>query len=147
MKNLFSKRDRKAESLAVGEFAHAHKDLIIIVADPADDSIFVAYNDRFTSGRIRTADGKEARIVRDLMSTSKFFDSNIDRFLMGLADVLQVKRLSFGVNNFLQYLDGALYNISMRHRKKQPAAGEGSLPSPLQPDAAGRLREVEDISK
>lgn len=137
MKNPF-KRDRKAKSIEVGEFAHQHKDLIIIVADPKDDTIFVAYNDRFAAGRIKTEQGTDARIIRDLMRSSRLFDSQIDRFLMGLMDVLKVNRFSRGVNNFLQYIDGALYNISQRHREKftgTPPAG--SVESPLNAESVG----------
>jgi len=131
MKGFFTK-DKKKEAIAVGEFAHQNKHLIVIVADPKDDTIFVAYNDNFVSGRIRGMEGDKVHIVRDLMTSARLFDSEIDRFLMGLVEVLKIRRLSAGVNNFLQYLDGALYNISRRHREK--AASEvpkGSIKSPL----------------
>lgn len=127
MPKMLFQKDKKEESIAVGEFAHQHKNLIVIVADPEDDTIFVAFNDRFASGKIKTTDGKNARVVRDLMRTSDLFSSNIDRFLMSLVEVLRVRHMNAGVNNVLQYLDGALYNISQRHRmavKGGPARGE-----------------------
>lgn len=132
MRGLFTKRSKENEAIAVGEFAHQNKHLIVIVADPKDDSIFVAYNDNFVSGRIRGIEGDKVHIVRDLMASARLFDSEIDRFLMGLMEVLKVRRLSAGVNNFLQYLDGALYNISRRHREKVATdVPEGSIKSPL----------------
>lgn len=132
MKGLFTKNKKEAEAIAVGEFAHQNKHLIVIVADPKDDTIFVAYNDSFVSGRIRGMEGDKVHILRDLMASARLFDSEIDRFLMGLVEVLKIRRLSVGVNNFLQYLDGALYNISRRHREKVLTdVPEGSVKSPL----------------
>lgn len=148
LKNLFDPTTRKkSDSVAVGEFAHQHKDLIIIVADPKDDTIFVAYKDRFASGRIRVPEGKDARVIRDMMKNSRLFDSEIDRFLMSLVDVLKINRLSFGVNNFLQFLDGALYNISQRHRKAAKGGPiEGAIKSPYV-KAAGRSGVEGDLNK
>lgn len=134
----FSRKRNTEQKVAVGEFAHQNPDLIVIVADPKDDTIFVAYNDRFVSGRIRTEQGTDARIIKDLMRTSRLFDSQIDRFLMGLMDVLKVSQMSVGVNNFLQFIDGALYNISQRHREKFTGhPREGSVKSPLNADSVG----------
>lgn len=143
MLGLFTKNRKKEEAISIGEFAHQHKNLIIIVADPKDDTIFAAYNDRFASGKLKTSAGKDARIIRDMMANTALFDSNIDRFLMGLTDVLKIRRLSYGVNNFLQYLDGALYNIAMKHRKNAAAeVPKGSIPSPL-----GTAADVVDPGK
>lgn len=134
MNIFFWNRARRTheQKVAVGEFAHQNPDLIVIIADPKDDTVFVAYDDRFVSGRMKTEQGTDARILKDLMRSSRLFDSQIDRFLMGLMDVLKVRRMTYGVNNLLQFIDGALYNISQRHREKftgQPH--EGSVESPL----------------
>lgn len=134
MLGIFSSKKKAAEqSISIGEFAHQHKDLIVIVADPKDDTIFVAYNDRFSSGRLKTSAGSNAHIVAGLMKSANLFDSNIDRFLMGLVDVLKIRHMSFAVNNFIQYLDGALYNISKSHRGKVAAdvPENGAIKSPL----------------
>lgn len=134
-------KKKELESIAVGEFAHQHKDLIIIVADPADDTIFVSYNDKFASGKIKTTEGKHAFVLKGLMETSDLFETNIDRFVASLVDVMKIKRMSVGMNNFLQYIDGALYNISNKHRKSAKGGPQdGAVKSPVSmADLKGRI--------
>ena len=127
-------QDVRKEALEIREFAHARKNQIVIVADPKDDRIFVGYNDRFVTGRIKTEKGDSAKILQDMMKSSALFDSHIDRFLMGLSNVMRFRKLTHGVNNFLQFLDGALYNISQRHREKTKTSAKekGLVKSPIQ---------------
>lgn len=128
---------RQKQRYEVGEFAHANKNLLVIVADPADDSIFVAYKDQFVGGRIKGKTGDPSGVVKDLLRHTTF-ERRVDSFLLGLADSLVLKKLSSGANNFLQFLDGALFNIAQRHRDSVP---KGSILSPIQPEKVEPGRE------
>lgn len=132
MRMLEFLKNRSRQNYEVGEFAHANENLIIIAMDPKDDSIFVAYNNRFVGGRIKNADGKKAHIVKDLLKHS-LFDSTVDGVLMSLMDTFKIRRLTAGVNNVMQFLDGALYKIAQSHRKNTKSAGvpDGAVKSPL----------------
>lgn len=138
------RRDQKKQRYEVGEFAHANSNLLVIVMDPKDDSIFCAYNNRVAGGRIKMPDGKQSHVVRDLLKQSRFA-SNIDGTLMSIMDTLQLRRLSWSVNNVLQFIDGALWNISRRHvhKIKEARLPEGTEKSPLQPeDLVGPRKEL-----
>ena len=135
--NLFNKKvaDEKLR-LEIGEFAHANKNLLIIIADPKDDTIYVTYKDKFVSGRIKTSEGGRVHLVSDVLNAS-VFHKEIDRFLMSIMETLQIRRMTAGLNNFLQFIDGALFNLSMRHRGKSPTAApkseveKGAIKSPF----------------
>lgn len=127
-------KDKK--NIQIGEFAHQNKKMIIIVADPKDDTIFVSYNDRMVSGRIRDNKGDNIHILKDLLKHSAF-DSGIDKFLMSIVDVMKINKLSIGVNNFLHFIDGALYNISKRHRENKKKE-DGLIKSPITMQDLGR---------
>lgn len=133
MFNPFKKKNNSERNLLVGEFAHAQPDMIIIVADPKDDTIFVAYNNKFVSGRIRSAEGNKIHIVNDVLKQSTF-NGGIDKFIMALVDIMKIKKLTSGVNNFLQFIDGSLYNLSQRHRSnviaKMDTPKPGAIKSP-----------------
>lgn len=131
LRNLFF-RDRTKQRYEVGEFAHANANLLIIVMDPKDDTIFVAHNNRFVGGKIKAPDGQHAHIVDDVLRSSSAFKKRIDGVLMAIMDTLRIRRLSYGVNNVLQFIDGALFNIAQRHVKKQSVGmPEGTVESPL----------------
>lgn len=95
---------------------HANKDLLIIVADPKDDSVFVSYNDKHAGGKIASLKGDKPRLVKNILKSSGF-DRHIDDFLISLAEAIGVKKL-VDANNFLQFLDGALFNLAKRSRTK-----------------------------
>lgn len=139
MRIPFLKQNRTAQSVAVGEFAHQHSNLLVIVADPADDTVFVAFKDQFVGGRIKDRDGKNIGIIKDMLNASTF-ESRVDSFLLGLADAIKLRKLTAGANNVLQFLDGALFNIAQRHRQ----AEGGRVLSTLQPDPVepGRVKEI-----
>ncbi len=105
----------KRKMLTIQDFAHMHRKYLVIVADPKDDSIFVSYRDKQITGVIKSADGFHHEIVKKVLKSSTF-NSQIDRFLGGVVEILQCS-LENG-NNFYQFLDGALFNISKALRKK-----------------------------
>lgn len=122
----------------VPDFAHAHRDLILIAMDPKTDEVFVCYQDKAVRGRIRSADGKKTRVLRALLWESQF-QSSMDGVLVALVDIFKVGVRLPAFNQMAQTLDGALYNISksLRKRTKASAPTNGAIKSPFV-DAAGR---------
>ena len=114
-------------SLGVPDFAHAHKDLLVIVCDPKTDNIFVGYNDIVVSGRIKSAVGKRMHVVRDVLRYSQF-NSGVDLLIAQIAETLKLS-LKHG-RLFYQFLDGALFNIARtwKHKKERR---EGAIESPF----------------
>lgn len=112
-------------SYTVPDFAHAHKDLLVIVCDPKTDNIFVGYGDQIVSGRIKTALGKELNVVRNVLDHSQFKE-NVNPFITGIMEVLQLP-LKAG-NQLYQFIDGALFAISKALRKDKPP--ENGVASP-----------------
>jgi hypothetical protein len=134
-----SEEKESSVEMQIADFAHAHKDLLVIVAFPHDDQIFIGHNDKHVFGRIKTVEGSKAHIVRDLLRASTF-DREIDRFVVALMEAMRVRRMTAAVNNFLQFIDGALYNIARKHRQGRIRAvidaakptDPGAVPSPFQ---------------
>lgn len=111
----------------VPDFAHQNKDLLVIICDPKSDNIFVAYNDALVSGRIKSIKtNKKAFIVRNVLKFSKF-KSEVDGFLGALVETLHLP-VEKG-NDFLQFLDGALYNISRNLRSTEKSTPTAAPPS------------------
>lgn len=132
MFNIF-KKQKDVMEMTVPEFAHAHPDLLIIVCDPKTDNIFVGHNDAIVSGKIKSLEGTKMHVVKDVLQHSQFAKS-IDPFLTGVLEVLKLP-LKAG-NQFYQFLDGALFNISKALRKDKPQPG--AIPSPFIKEYAGR---------
>lgn len=108
---------------------HEHKDLLLIICDPKTDTIFAGYGDKMVSGRIKTADGKKIDVIRNVLRDSKF-EAHSDLFLTGLVEVLQLP-VRKG-NQFLLFLDGALFNIARALRKrKNDLPQKGAVASPF----------------
>jgi hypothetical protein len=127
---LFSRDPRNLYTIK--QFAHAHKDFLIIVCDPKSDRIFATYRDRFVNGKIKSTDGKKTKVVKGVLKYSRF-DHHIDSFIASIAETLNLNLLKG--NQLYQLLDGFLYNIAKSLRKKraqreQPAM-KGSIPSPF----------------
>lgn len=132
---IFAEPDEK-NLWTVPKFAQAHKNFLIIVADPATDRIFVGHKGRFVNGRIRSVKGRPTHTVRDMMKKSHFKQSAIDAFIVSLADTLKIS-LPDG-NQFYSFVDGAIFNIAkaIRDEKKgkradRPPASSG-IPSPIE---------------
>lgn len=129
--------NRKARlALTVPEFAEANKDLLIIVCDPKEDTITVSYKKWHVNGKIKSASGKNPNVVKQVLKHSQFHTS-IDDFLVAVAETLHIN-MKVG-NQFLQFLDGALFNISDRvsgkkkevpPEKVEPAKMAGAIKSP-----------------
>lgn len=96
-------------------FCKANPDILIIIADPKRDDIIASYNNHYSATTIRGENfpfiKKHNHIIRTL----------INRDL----DELGNER---AVNNFLQFIDGYLYNLSNKINNKvadsQPEAGK-----------------------
>lgn len=104
------------ERLAVDEFAHKHKNLVVIVLDPEDDTLFMAYRDQRVYNKIKTADGQNHHIVKSVMKAGRF-KSNIDFFLVAIIEILKVKLTHPAMQDLIKWVDGATYSISQRLSK------------------------------
>lgn len=133
---FFDRRVRLA--FTVPEFAQANKNLIIIVADPETDEIYVTHRGAMVRGRIRSAK-KGGKMLKGLLKESQFNDSS-DGLIVGLIDALQVRLTLPAMNEFAKMIDGALFNISKSLRKPAKKSGtgnqlpnlpDGSQPSPI----------------
>lgn len=100
---------QKRKTLDIQEFTQRHRNYIVFVCDPKDDSIFVAYRGKHVAGRMRSNDGLNHHVLKNMMRHSTF-DREIDRFIGGLMEVSKIP-LKIG-NVFYSFLDGALFNIS-----------------------------------
>lgn len=138
LKIFFNREERLAYTLT--EFAHQNPDLLIIVADPKTDKLFIGYKDKHVLNKINSAEGKKLRVVRNILKRSTFAGS-IDFFQVALMETLQVPIMQKHFNLFLQWVDGAVYNIgkalgtNKKHAqavKAQPLAKPAvGVPSPL----------------
>lgn len=114
IKLLFSRDSRNLYT--VKEFAHANKDLLIIICDPKTDRMFVTYRDRFVNGTIKGVNGKRPKVVHDVLHYS-LFDKSVDSFLASIMETLHLP--IWRANQFYQFLDAALFKIAGSLRKKR----------------------------
>ena len=94
----------------LGAFASENKDLLIIVADPKTDYMFVGYKDKMVLGRLKSLDGKKLSVVHDVVRQSALksrFDEAIDRFTGGMVDIIKVG-LKEG-NQFYSFVSDVLF--------------------------------------
>jgi hypothetical protein len=97
----------------IAAFANANKRLLIIVADPRDNTLFMAHRGQQTGGIIKSEDGTDCNVVREVLKMSKFDkNSAIDKFIAALVFHMQAPLTNPHVNNFFQWVDGALFNIN-----------------------------------
>lgn len=122
-----SKRDEQL-SREIPEFMHKHKDLLLIVCDPKTDTIFASYKDSMISGKIKSPTGKNLEVVRNVLRASRFEDTQ-DLFFTSLIEVLQLP-VRKG-NQFLMFLDAALFNIAKSLRKRKSGPIKGAVKSPF----------------
>ena len=104
---LFDSKGRR--SRRISEFCHYNKDLLVIVADPKTDNLFMSYRDKIVANQIKNAEGFKTHVVKGVLSHS-LFKKEVDNFLTSIMDSLQLS-LEDG-NQFYQWIDGALYNIA-----------------------------------
>jgi len=108
---------KKGRERQIGEFLIDNKRLLIIVADPQTDKLIMGYKGKIVVSKIKSEDGKQGHIVRKMLKSSQF-KNNIDQFLQGLSDAMQLKIMKNMENNrFFHWVDGALYNISKSLKK------------------------------
>ena len=106
----------KRKILNIQQFAHEHRNYLVIVCDPKDDTMFISFRDKQVTGRIRSADGLDHHVVRGVLKHS-IFEREVDRFIGALMDILKTS-LSWG-NCFYQFVDGALFQISKSLKLKK----------------------------
>lgn len=130
IKMFFDRRLRLA--FTVPEFAEANKKLLIIVADPATDEIYVTYRGALVRGHIR-ASKKSGKMLRKLLTESQFNEGS-DALVVGIVDTLKVSLALPAMNEFAKMIDGALFNISksLRRAPTQSQTRHANLPEGTQ---------------
>ena len=100
-------------------FAHENKDLLVIIGDPATDSLFMAYEDKMVLSKIKSADGRNTKVIKQALRWSSFAGA-IDNLIVALSDMMSLP-IKKG-NQFFQWIDGAIYGIvnklSIKKKKK-----------------------------
>lgn len=109
----------KRKILNIQQFAHNHRNYLVIVCDPKDDTMFVSYRNKQVSARIKSEDGLNHHVVKGVLKHS-IFEREIDRYIGGLVYGLKLP-LQYG-SDFYKFLDGALFNISKSLKDKKDYA-------------------------
>lgn len=104
---LWVRGGRRVET--VRDFAQNHRDFVVIVLDPKDDSLYASYRGQEVFNVIKSSDGRKQDIVKSCLSRSRF-RTNIDRLISGLAQSLNLS-VKDG-NQLWHWLDAALHAIS-----------------------------------
>lgn len=91
----FKKKNGRREYLRnmLGDFAHENKDLLVIVADPETDMIFVSYQDKMVLGQVKSLEGAKLNVVKGVLRRSALkgnFDTALDLFLAAIVDKLNL---------------------------------------------------------
>jgi len=102
------------DTISISEFAHAHPEYLIIVANPETDKLFMSYGKKHVFNQIKNAEGKDIKVVENLLKRSTFA-SHIDHFVVALVDIFQVSLKHS--NDFYQWVDGAVYALAAKGRK------------------------------
>ena len=122
--SLYANR-KKRLAFTLPEFAHNNKDLLIIVADPKTDLLFVSYHDKTATGRIKDAKSLRPHIVKDMMRMTDF-DDTVMGFLVSIAEILKLKSIKYG-NEILKQVENAIWNIAKVLKNiKKPVESVGS---------------------
>ena len=95
--------------MRIGEFITKNRNKLIIICDPSNDKCLMAYRDKIVINQIKRSDGKNSYVVKRVLKHSTF-QGAIDEFLVALIESFWVKVVDARV--WLQWIDGALYNIS-----------------------------------
>lgn len=103
---------KKEKDILLKDFLDKHlSDKLLIIADPKDDSLYMKYGKVYVLTKIKSMDGKDYKVVKNVLKHSRF-KTNIDRLLGGLAEAMQLS-IRDG-NEFWKWIDAALFNISKR---------------------------------
>lgn len=105
--DLFNFSGKRSKRIA--EFCHYNRDMLIIVADPKTDKLFMSYHDKIVANQIKSVEGYNTKVVKGVL-THSLFKKEIDNFLTSIMESMQLS-LENG-NQFYQWIDGALCNIA-----------------------------------
>lgn len=143
MPSFLKKRVNRVDYLRqhLGDFAHNNRELLIIVADPETDQMFVAYKDKMILGKIKSVEGNAMTVVRDVLRNSKLktdFDRAVDFFVAGMVDLLHLS-VDRG-KEFYKFIADCLFHFQPKagawlrdqEKKKEILAAGGAI-SPIQP--------------
>lgn len=100
---------RYRRNSTVRDFAQRHRDFLVIVLDPKDDSLYASYRGKEVFNVIKAVDGSRQRVVKKVLARSTF-KGNIDKLISSVAQAFDLS-LKNG-NLFYHWLDGALHAIS-----------------------------------
>jgi hypothetical protein len=130
----------KRKILDVQQFAHTHRNYLVMVFDPKDDTMFCSFRDKQISAKIKSADGFDHHVVKNVLKLSTF-DREVDRLVGSILDTLKfpialkhcskcdrdlaggynfcglcgteyVKRPWIPGSTFVSFIDGAVHNIA-----------------------------------
>ncbi len=118
VKLLFSRDARNLYTIR--EFGHLNREFLIIVCDPKSDRMYAMYKDKFVNGKIKSMDGKNTHVIRNVLKYS-LFEKSIDGFIASLMETLHLPILK--ANLFYQMVDGFMFNIAKSMRKKRVEQG------------------------
>lgn len=96
----------------LGAFASENKDLLIIVADPETDYMFVGYKNKMVLGQVKSLDGTQMNVVKDVIKRSAVksqFDLALEMFLSGTSDLLKLS-MKHG-NQFYSFISNVLFHF------------------------------------
>lgn len=99
----------KRKMLNIQQFCHNHHNFLVIVCDPRDNVMFVSYRGKQVGGKIKSEDGKDHKVVKNVLKHSTF-EREIDR-LIGAIMVSMKLPLEWG-RPFFEFIDGAIFKIS-----------------------------------
>ena len=105
------------KTLNVQEFANKHRQFLVIVCDPRDDTMFMAYHGKQISVKIQSQDGKNHKVVKHVLKYSTF-EREIDRFIGSVLDALKSPMVGIS-NTFYAFLDGGIGSIAKALRKEK----------------------------
>jgi len=81
----------------ITEFLDAHKNLIVVVADPDSDTVVVAHKEHLEAHRLTDGNGNSSNAVSDMLNYNK-----------------DDKNIKSSINSFLLLIDGAIHDIAKR---------------------------------
>lgn len=119
------------EKSTVSDFAHKHRHLVVIVLDPEEDTMFMAYRDQQVLNKIKSADGENYHVVKNVMKASRF-KGIIDQFLVSIVELMKVPLNNPAMQHFVKWLDGATFAIGQRmvKLKNEDAMFPGKVKQP-----------------
>lgn len=120
MLDFLQKKQSRVDYLRgqLGAFAHENQEVLLIVADPKSDFVFIAHKNKMVLGRMKSLDGKKMHVVHDVLRQSTMkskFDEAIDRFTGGLVDVFKLG-LKEG-NQFYSFISDVLFAFQGRSKE------------------------------